>query len=146
MNIIIERSLVYLIIVVPFLTLYSCTKPSVIVKIRLSVHLSMVNDRMYGFPKIQFFHCAMTPKPCTKWRFAPTATQNSWFSVKPRRLPNSIHTIWNTSVSYKFVSKYTCYVAIWLDKVSKYAERKELCFCCSEWPFHLFFGLHWFNN
>ena len=63
MNIIIARLLVlHWIIVVPFLTLYSCMKPSVIVKIRLSVHLSMVNDRMYGFTEILFFHCAMTLK------------------------------------------------------------------------------------
>ena len=62
MNIIIARLLVYLIIVVPLLTLYSCTKPSVIVKIRLGVHLSTVNDPMYGFAEILFFHCATTSK------------------------------------------------------------------------------------
>ena len=135
MNIIIAHLLVYLIIVVPFLMLYSVTKLSVIIKIRLSIHLSMVNDHMYGFPEILFFHCATTPKLCPKWRSALAATQNSWFSVKPRRFTNSMHTILNTRVSYKFVSKYTYYVAIWLDKASKYGERKELCFCCSVWFF-----------
>ena len=77
MNIIIVHLLVYLIIIVPFfkLMLYSGTKSSVIVKIRLSVHLSTVNDRMYGFAEILFFHCATTPKLFPKWQFAPAATQ-----------------------------------------------------------------------
>ena len=63
MIIILARSLVCLIIVVPFLTpLYSDRKPNVIIKIGLSVHLSTVNDRMYGFAEILFFHCATTSK------------------------------------------------------------------------------------
>ena len=77
MNIIIAHSTVYLIIVVPFLTLYSCMKLSVIVKIRLSVHLSTVNDCMYGFVEILFFHCAMHLNYAQNGDFVPAATQNS---------------------------------------------------------------------
>ena len=86
------------------------------------------------------YHCIYFRKFCSSTaprhlnyaqngNFAPAATQNSWFCVKLRIFPNSIHKILNTRVGYKFGSKYTCYAAIWLDKASKYGKQKELRFC-----------------
>ena len=128
--------------------LYFNIKPSAFIKIGPNVHLSSVNDCTYGCPEILFFHYTTTPKLCQNGNFVPTAMQNNWFSesIKLRRFPNSIVTILNTRVSYKFVSRNTCWQFDSI-KCPSMVNGKNFIFApVNVCLFHSFFGLRRFFN